>query len=413
MKSVLHRLLFVPGLLLRGIVLPIAWAGVLTFAATMLVGQLGPLLALATAVAWAVLIDRLRRRRARMILTYLQQAVSMNLPLGRVLASAAMSEAWVLRSRLRKLRDQLETGQPIDVALRRACPEVDDRTVELITAAQRVGRLRATLSWLTEQDQPDDTAAAQRTFVWVYPLTLAAIVLTLLLAFMWVLLPNFQIIMEDFGTTLPATTQSLADVGRAIGLTGTAFGYLMMTAAIWAIWLWATWMTFCPRWLTLGPLRAVTDRIVARLPVAGRVIADRNWRDITRLLESATAVGMSLPTAAVEAMQLRLNAVTRARLRRWWTHMQAGQPIDEAARRAKLPTLITGLLKTVQRSDQLPRAMRFAGQYYDQKFNRTAELVRGAMVPGVELLLGAVVAWFVIGLLMPIFSLIDHVSAAW
>src|SRR5690348_8233388 len=88
----------------------------------------------------------IRRRRAAMTLAYLEQAVRLNLPISRMLRAAQQSEKGTLHVRLAALRDLIDSGYPIGVALESAVPEVPDRETALIESAERVGRLPQSLA---------------------------------------------------------------------------------------------------------------------------------------------------------------------------------------------------------------------------------------------------------------------------
>src|SRR5213078_3798950 len=82
-----------------------------------------------------------RRRRAASVLSYLQQAVRLNLPLPRFLYAAQRSEHGKTAYRLAILRERIEDGMPLATALQFTAPEVDKRELAWIGAAERLGRL--------------------------------------------------------------------------------------------------------------------------------------------------------------------------------------------------------------------------------------------------------------------------------
>jgi type II secretory pathway component PulF len=129
-----------------------------------------------------------------------------------------------------------------------------------------------------------------------------------------------------------------------------------------------------------------------------------------RMLGSATAAGLSLETALTETMQLHVNTMTRRRLLRWRAAIESGATVDEAARRASLPRLVSGMLATVRKTNQLPRAIEYLGRYYEDKFSRAAALAGGAVVPAIELFFGVLVAWIALAAITPLFTLLNALT---
>src|SRR4051812_47055353 len=69
----------------------------------------------------------IRRRRAAMTVAYLEQAVRLNLPISSMLRAAQQSERGTLNLRLVQLRDLIDSGYPVGLALESAVPEVPER----------------------------------------------------------------------------------------------------------------------------------------------------------------------------------------------------------------------------------------------------------------------------------------------
>src|SRR5688572_26235968 len=127
-------------------------------------------------------VRAVRRRRGLTALSYVAQAVRLNLPLPYMIDAARLSERGALRRRLFELRELLEAGYPVGEALAEAVPEVPRRAVTLTSAGERLGRLPQTLARLVgeqqrEADRPDTSA---HTFYRSYPLVMSMCFVTIL-----------------------------------------------------------------------------------------------------------------------------------------------------------------------------------------------------------------------------------------
>lgn len=402
-----------PGLLLsmiaRLIILPPIYAAGLLFIGFLLMGPLGSCLALLVAMIVATMNLRLRRQRGWTVIYYIEQAVRLNLPITQMLDAAAESERGRLRRRLRRLNEALAAGGSLGESLGRTTPEIDDRALYLILAAQNTGQLAPTLRWLlTPADEQAESDGALRRYVWLYPAVLAVVIMLVVAFISVIVLPKLVEIFQDFDAPLPPITQRLIDLVY-IDFVGWSWAAIASMAMMGGLWLWVTWATFCPRWLNLRMWPGV-DALLWYTPVLGPLTRDRDLRDVMRVLGSATAAGLSLETALTETMQLRVNSMTRRKLLRWRDAIESGAAVDEAARQARLPRLVSGMIATVRKTDQLPRAIEYLSRYYEDKFSRAAALAGGAVVPTIELVFGVLVGWIALAAISPLFALLDAVT---
>src|SRR5205085_2058619 len=156
--------------------------------------------------------------RGMVVLTYLNQAARLNLPLARMLDAAQVSETPRTGKRLRRLRDLLEDGAPLDAALASATPEVSPRIVGLIGAAERSGRLPQALARTVDESNPtsaDDDAQTRDAFTRWYPAMMTLGVVLMVSFILIFVMPKFEDIYKDFGLRLPPATQSLLRISRS------------------------------------------------------------------------------------------------------------------------------------------------------------------------------------------------------
>lgn len=366
----------------------------------------GGLFILLTAAAALRLV---RRRRAVLVLSHLEQAVRLNLPLPEALLAATFAETRGMRERLARLRTLLEEGQFIGDALAHCVPEVSARTVQLTLAAERAGRLPQTLRRLAEQQEraavgQPDRVAFQHSYLL---LNVMAVTMLLLAAAVWIL-PQFQMLTNDFGTALPWTTlwtfNTLRPLGALALMTVVVLALVSAAAALWEM---------LGRRSPYGEwgLGGVSDRLLWHLPLLRTVARDRSLADACHVLAESLRAGVPLDVALSEATSLRINQVLRAKLNRWSAALREGALPHEAARRAHMPALVVGFVGTATGGDQLADVLAFLGGYYDGRFSRALALIRALPIPVMTVAMGLVVGWIVISLFMPLAALIEHTAA--
>ena len=159
-----------------------------------------------------------------------------------------------------------------------------------------------------------------------------------------------------------------------------------------------------------GTRVGLVDHLLVALPVLHGMQRDRGLADALRTIADAVRTGRSLPRAVDEAARLRVNGVLRERLTRWRDGLEAGMRADGAARQAKLPGLIGGMIASGRGGDPAA-AVEFLAAYYGGRLSRTRELIRAATVPALALVFGAVVLFLVVAMYSPLVTMMDSLAA--
>jgi type II secretory pathway component PulF len=359
------------------------------------------LLILAQLVRW--LSRHTRRRRAMMVLGYLDQAVRLNLPLGRMLDAAAQSERGILGYRLAHLRDRIAAGEPMQQAIRVAVPEMPPRAVAMVGFGEQIGRLPQLLSHLTRgyvRDQRDSDRPGR--LAWLYTLNVLLFLGMITTAMMIFIMPKFEKIFEDFDANLPRVTRDVINVG--VWMSGSKEGQTVPGAVMLALLLLAVVLLAVLSRTRFGA--AAVEPILWRIPMLHGLQRDRGMADVCRTMAEAAACHVPLPTAVDHASHIRLNAVLRARMVAWSRRMIAGESPADAARGAKLPALAVGLLATTRGHDDLRDVFAFLARYYTARYSRMMILLQSAAQPAMVLGLAALVGWLALGMFMPLVGLI-------
>jgi type II secretory pathway component PulF len=384
----------------------IFWTLALSFAATALaltggsttagvVAAVSPLPSLLIALLTTQSRVAIRRRRAAVILTYLEQATRLNLPLPRFLMSAAGSESGATRRRLITLRDRLESGRGIGEALRQSVPEVTPRIVGLLTAAERAGRLPQALDRLVRENRRTPREPSEQAFFITYPIAMSATLITIISMFMVFVMPKYQMILKDFHAPMPRVTSWLLWFGYIV--TDNVMWLVILLALALIVWFVAdlVWPAAELRWTWL----------------TGWFTRDRDMADVCRVVADSLDAGLPLDAALRHAGELSISTPLRWQIYRWAGGIERGLPVADAARRARMPKIVSGLVSTAQIA-AAREAFVFLARYYASLFRRMQALGRAAAVPAMVFFFAAIVALVALGLFMPIVSLND-VAARW
>ena len=365
-----------------------------------------PLVIILLLVLLVGLLSALRRRRSGTVMAYLDQATRLNLPLPAMLHAAERSEKWQTARALRRVRVELEGGLSVRDAVALALPGINPRTLGLIGSAERSGRLPTALDRIARDAtfRFDGRPGGELYLRW-YPATLALVTATIVTVVCVFVMPKFFDIFDDFDIELPALTVALARTWEIIMVP-----VVLLVALATLLYVGRVLATiFAPRLMPRGPVRWAIDQFKWRVPVAAGVTRWRSLADVCHVMADALEAGHPLEYAVTEASRSGTNVVLAERLAVWADHTRGGQPPVEGARRAKLPPMFVGLLRTSGGAD-LADVLRFLARYYDSRFARSSVMLNAALVPALSLVAGVIVGLIVLSLFLPLVRMIDHLS---
>jgi type II secretory pathway component PulF len=378
---------------------------------------ISPLLAVASPIVIIIFFPelagmstRVRRHRAAMILSYLEQAVRLNLPLPGMLNAARQSEETTTADRLRRLTELLEKGASLETALRHSTPEVSTRVASLVGAAERTGQLPRTLARVVDEMQERPEEIQRSAFGRWYPLLMTLGLLGIGSMLMVFVVPKMQAIFNDYGLRLPWATRLLIGMSNGVGEVR-FLGIPVALGVVVGLAIVVLGGMFEEIWTPTRPRLRIAwlDRLAWWLPVWHNLALHRGLADVCETLAGALKAGQPLPRAVEEAATLRINDVLRDRLQLWQGGIERGLPTDQAAREARLPSLFCGMIGG--RTGDLPlHAVEFLASYYRSRFSRSRELLRAAAIPAMALFFGAFVLFIVAGMFTPLLHMMDHLS---
>jgi type IV pilus assembly protein PilC len=369
-------------------------------------GYVAPLGGLLILVALAALFRSARRKEALVMVVYLEQAVRQNLPLPAMLAAAERTEKGPLRVRLGRLREALEGGTPLEMALSKAAPGLPRRVLGLVESGERLGRLPQVLARVVRpQLTAEERQSLQGIYLRWYPLAMLFVLTTVTTAMMVFVIPKFKDILRNFNIPMPPITQHVIEAYEVLAIP---------VAVIAAI----TLVIFCGR--MLGEVIRIpgqqfemwqwfTDRLAWVTPLWRGVVRNRGLADVSYVMADALDIGQPADLALSEAAVAASNIVLRKRMVLWSRNATSGMSLSDAARKAHMPALVVNLLATAHGPEGTQNVFRFLARYYDSRHNVAAAMLQGAAVPAVAVGFGLVAASIALAMFVPLVELINHV----
>lgn len=344
----------------------------------------------------------LRRRRSRVIggtdfLIFNQQfntLVKAGLPILKGLELlAARAGSPRLRPILSDVRDRVRNGALLSEAFEQQgiFPKVYSTSV---LAGEKSGNLSGVLDQYVAYQQVSTGVRKKLLATLVYPIILVTVA-TLILSYIFAyVIPQFAKLYRELNIELPYPTQVLIAITQQFRIYA-LLGVAVILGSVMAAYAWSR-----------SEQGGVTlDRLKLRLPIVGDTWIKFQFAQFARTLSTLQVGGTPLVAGletAADAVSSRL--VARA-IREATQRVREGQSLHEAlAGTGLMPELALEMVEVGEASGALAQMLNSSAEFYEQEVNLRLSTLVSIVEPVILIFMGIVVAFILISLYLPIFS---------
>jgi type II secretory pathway component PulF len=339
----------------------------------------------------------LHEKQLAALLMTVESTATNRLPLEVTLAALAEdADDRRLAAVARKLAADLHKGATISEAMSHVGDRLPAEVRGLFRAGVESGDLAGTFNLFARERAAQVRIQRRIRAAVFYPIAILCILTPLVLLLSLVVIPSFRPIFVDFDLVLPETTVALmqaADFMPAIigGALLVLFGLPLALRMIGGRW--------------------IVDRVRPAVPLLGPLWSWSGQREFAAMLGSFIEV--RLPTMAAVAYTSEIlndRNVARACLG-VNERMQGGESLSNAMSNSiHFDRALISLVKWGEDRGLLPEALRVASAIFTDRIEQHASLVQRMLPPIMLIVVGVGVLFVVIGLMLPLVSLIEGLS---
>jgi len=340
-----------------------------------------------------------RRRISRGdVTTFTRQLADLTaagLPIDRALTVLVeQSDSAALAALLEEVQREVRGGRSLSEALAMHRRQFSEMYTNMLHAGEASGQLPEVATRLAEFLEKEQVRRSHLVSAMVYPavlLCVAALSVTFLLAFV---VPRLTGVFDDLGASLPLPTTIL------LGLTGIIGDYWWAAlAAVAGGWL------FVKGSVATEVGRRQVDALMLRAPVVGRITGRVVMSRFSRALGTLLGGGVPILTALEISGQAAANRVTIAAVTLVADLVRQGRPVAAAmAESGHFPPVLRHMVAVGEETGELPRMLLRVADSLDFEVDSAMRRLTTALEPGIVLLTGALVAFIVLSILLPIFQ---------
>jgi type IV pilus assembly protein PilC len=229
----------------------------------------------------------------------------------------------------------------------------------------------------------------------VYPVLLVVMLVVMLIFLITFVVPQFANLYSQLGVELPPLTT----VMLAIGTNAQHYApYVGLAVLIAGFLIW--------RWMKSDAGATYVDRIKLKTPLLGDIWLKYQVAVFSRMLSTLLSGGLPLVPAletAGESMQSRLIAhgVEGASVK-----VREGQPLARSLEAASVfPEMSVEMIEVGESTGSLPAMLNSVAEFYEEDVTNALATAMALIEPIILVVMGVVVAFVLISLYLPIFSL--------
>jgi type IV pilus assembly protein PilC len=294
------------------------------------------------------------------------------------------------------IKQDIETGNALHVALGKHPLYFDDLFVNLVEAGEHAGALETVLEKIATYKEKTEALKKKIKKALFYPaavLAVAVIVTVILLIFV---IPQFESLFKGFGADLPAFTQMVINMSR----------WMQDNGWILLIIVGAAVFTFAYFYKRSRPMRQFIDRMSLQMPVIGPILKKAAIARFARTLATMFGAGVPLVEAMKSVAGATGNIVYQDAVMRMRDEISTGMRMQRAMENTGLfPNMVVQMIAVGEESGSLDEMASKVADFYEADVDAAVDGLSSLLEPLIMVILGVLVGGLVIAMYLPIFKL--------
>jgi type IV pilus assembly protein PilC len=233
----------------------------------------------------------------------------------------------------------------------------------------------------------------------MYPSVLIVLVILLMVFLVTYVVPSFATLYSSMSAQLPSVTLYLIAIGT------TARNYVLLyaagLAAVAGLYYW---------WSRKEASRERIDRVKIRVPLFGDIWIKYQVAQFSRVLSTLLTGGIPLIQGLDTAADSLGTPLLRKTLSNAGKLVREGQPLSASlAATGIFPELSVDMIEVGESTGALPAMLTSVAEFYEDDVNTKMTAVLSLIEPAIMIFMGIFVAFVLIALYLPIFSLADTI----
>ena len=296
---------------------------------------------------------------------------------------------------IRSVKEDIEGGTSLTVALKKYPDIFDDLFVNLIAAGEAGGILDVILERLSAYMEKAMKLKARVKGAMTYPISVLVISFSVVALLLLKVIPVFKTMFESMGGQLPGPTAFLID---ASNFTKNYFLYIIAIIVI-------IFVAF-KRFYKTDKGRLIVDSLVLKAPIFGDLLKKVAVAKFSRTLSTMMSSGVPIMEGLAIVSKTSGNVVVENALLKTRQSIAEGRSIAEPlAETGIFPPMVVQMISVGEATGALDSMLSKIATFYDDEIDVAVDNMTALLEPVMMVFLGGVVGGMIIAMYLPIFKL--------
>jgi len=301
------------------------------------------------------------------------------------------------RTVIRTIKEDVEAGSTLNQAKRKHPKVFDDLYCNLVASGEQSGSLDIMLRRLAEYIERTVKLRAQVRQAMIYPVAIVIFAVVVSVFLLWKVIPVFAGIFRDLGAELPLLTAVIIKMSNFVQK-NILFVFLGLIGLFLAFRYYRN--TTQGRW--------VTDRLILRIPLFGKLLYKVAMTRVTRTLATLISGGVPMLEALKITSSTAGNVLIEKEILDARKLVSEGKTLNEGFQESgRFPLMMLQMINVGEATGTLDEMLSKLANFYDEEVETSVAALLSVLEPIMLIFVGGIVGSLVISMYLPIFSLIS------
>lgn len=307
----------------------------------------------------------------------------------------------VAKAKWKEIHDLVIDGMSLSDAMARS-PETFPRVyVAMVEAGETGGFLDVVLAQIADFQGREKELQGKVMTALMYPAILLVLAIGVLIFLLVFFIPRFQLVFQGFNAELPLLTQAIVGVSEAVRSYGLFLGAAIVVGVI-----------SVRNWFKSEKGRRSWEGLILRVPTIGPLLAQFAMARFCRMLGTLLGAGVPLINCLNVARRSIGNQILVDAVSDSIDRVKEGKALGKslAQNRSLFPGAVVEMISVAEESGKLDQELLRIAQVTEGDLDRQLKSAVALAEPIMLFLIAALVGTIFIGMVIPIFSLQDHIK---
>ncbi|MDD5032950.1 MAG: type II secretion system F family protein [Candidatus Pacebacteria bacterium] len=327
--------------------------------------------------------------------------ISAGLPLARalkVLTKQAKSKKF--KDALSDISDMLSKGKPLHESLDKYPKIFSHLYVAMVKAGERSGKIDGALKLVAQQLENDFILKRKVRGAMIYPAILVCAMVAIGILMLIYVVPTLVSTFDELGVDLPASTQVIVWLSNSLisnSFVILVFAVILFLAAVWL--------------LRMPAVKKGIDFSFLYLPIISPLVRKINSARFARTLSSLISSGVDILEAFDMTAGVTQNFYYKKIIASAKQEIQKGSSISAPFKQADnvFPPLIGEMISVGEETGKLSEMLLQIAEFYEGEVSEATKDLATVIEPVLMVIIGAVVGFFAISMIKPMYSMMGGV----